>query len=307
MKKLTPFFFGVLLLLSGCGDFLAAPTPAPTATATATATATITPTPSSTPTPTQTFTPTPTATAVRVVFGPGSITLPILLYHHVQPVAYLNRFIVPPEHFEQQMKLLADWGYETITVEQLTQAIVNGAELPPRPILITFDDGDAGIFENAFPVMQKYGFKAVFYLVSNYLNAPEFVTTDQVKVLINAGWEIGSHGLGHLDLTKSQGHQEDETRESKRRLEEMFGVPVNSFAYPFGAIDASSANYVVYAGYIAAMGLGPFPSQGLNNRYYLQRWEVEGDFKIADLAAFLPWKGDEALIPADAPLMTPTP
>ncbi len=301
MKKTIPFFMCVLFFVFGCGNF-PTPIPTPTLTLTPTATATITLTPSSTPTVTPTFTPQPTATAVRVWIGPGAVTLPILLYHHVQPVAYLNRYIVPPERFEQQMKLLSDWGYETITVEQLTQAIVNGAELPPRPILITFDDGDAGVFENTFPVLEKYGFKAVFYLVSNYINTPDFVTTDQVKTLIDAGWEIGSHGLSHIDLSQSPNRQQDEIVESKRRLEAMFGVPVNSFAYPFGIIDPASANYVVFAGYSVAMGLGPFPNQGLDNRYYLQRWEMHGDYGIADLAAFLPWKGDPSLIPADAAL-----
>lgn len=311
MKKVILFALGVSVLLSGCGGFLAAPTATstpqpPTETPTPlppTATATITLTPTVTPT----LTPQPTPTSTRVAQGPGWITLPVLLYHHIQSTPYFSRYRVPPERFEQQMKLLHDWGYETITTDQLVQAITVGADLPPRPILITFDDGDVDVYENAFPIMQKYGLKGVFYLVADYIDQPNYISADQVKEMAAAGWEIGSHSLTHIDLVQYPERARAEVVESKQKLEAMIGVPVKTFAYPFGRADSGTIDYVQFAEYIAGMGLGYTPDQGPGNLFFLQRWEVQSSFELKSFMAYLPWKGDMSVVPTDIPLATLSP
>ena len=154
---------------------------------TATLPPTLTATASLTPTLTLTPSPSPTATTTRVAQGPGIVNIPILLYHHVQNTDYYSRYRVPPENFEQQMKLLHDWEYTTITTDMLVQAITKGAALPSRPILITFDDGDVDVFENAFPIMQKYGFTGVFYLVANYVGQPDYISVAQIKEMTRRG------------------------------------------------------------------------------------------------------------------------
>ena len=318
MKKILWLTLGVSLLLSGCGGLFATPTLTPTAAPTETltplpptATATVTLTPTITPT----LTPQPTPTSTRVVQGPGHVTIPILLYHHIQSTVTYSRYRVPPEKFDQQMQLLHNWGYETITTEMLVKAITEGAELPPRPILITFDDGDVDIYQYAFPIMAKYGFKGVYYLVANYVDQPNFISVTQVQEMAAAGWEIGSHSLNHIDLTLSPERQRAEVVESKQRLEEMLGVPILTFAYPFGKADSGTVDYVHFAQYIAAMGLGFTADQWESNLFFLQRWEVQSTFDMKAFTAYLPWKGDPALIPPDvtistatlAPSATPTP
>jgi peptidoglycan/xylan/chitin deacetylase (PgdA/CDA1 family) len=312
MKKIILFALGVSVLLSGCGGFAPAPTATVTLTASPASTATPLP-PTATATVTQTFTPAatftpqPSPTTTRVIQGPGQVVIPILLYHHIQSIDYVSRYRVPPERFEQQMKLLRDWGYETITTEMLVKAVTEGADLPPRPILITFDDGDVDVYENAFPIMEKYGFKGVFYLVSNYLNQPNYISVDQVRELAAAGWEIGSHSMNHLELPLFPERQRAEVVESKEQLEQMLGVPVQTFAYPFGKADGSTIDYVHFAQYIAAMGLGYTADQGKGNLFSLQRWEVQSTFEMKSFTAYLPWKGDPALIPTDIPLVTVSP
>jgi peptidoglycan/xylan/chitin deacetylase (PgdA/CDA1 family) len=308
MKKIILFVLGVSVLLSGCGGLSPAPTgtPAPTLTVTPlppTATATVT----QTFTPAATFTPQPTPTTTRVAQGPGLVTIPILLYHHIQSTDYLSRYRVPPERFEQQMKLLYDWGYETITTEMLVKAITEGADLPPRPFLITFDDGDVDVYENAFPIMEKYGFKGVFYLVSNYLGQPNYINVDQVKEMAAAGWEIGSHSMNHLELPLYPERQRAEVVESKQQLEKTLGVSVQTFAYPFGKATSGTIDYVHFAKYIAGMGLGYTAEQGKGNLFFLQRWEVQSTFDMRAFTAYLPWKGDPAFVPTDIPLVTVSP
>ncbi len=253
------FSLGSILLLSGCRNtplpFPATetPTPTPAPTQTPTATATVTPSPSITPT----VTPSPIPTATWVAQGPGVITVPIILYHHIAVSSVTSNYYVPPEKFEAQMKLLHDWGYSTITTQMLVEAIRNGIPLPPRPIIITFDDGDASVYMNAFPIMQKYGFTGVAYIVYYYMNTDGYMTSEQLKQLAAAGWEIGSHSLTHKNLQQFADRQRDEIVESRRKLEAELGVPVLTFAYPFGVLNNSAVNYVRSAGYIATMGLGP--------------------------------------------------
>src|SRR6185436_19517871 len=158
-------------------------------------------------------------------------------------------------------------GYQTISVELLARAINQGAELPPKPILLTFDDGSDTTYTTAQPIMQRYGFTGVSYIVYYYVGLTHYMTADQIRSIHAAGWEIGSHGLSHKDLTVPPYRQEDEIAESRRRLASLVGVPVLSFAYPFGAYDEDALNYVHLAGYIAAMGLGNESLQGNKNLF----------------------------------------
>jgi peptidoglycan/xylan/chitin deacetylase (PgdA/CDA1 family) len=300
---------GLILFAAGCGNvdlsFLATKTPTPTLTPTPTSTATATVTPS--PTITPTFTPSPIPTATWVVQGPTLVRIPIILYHRIAVSPINSDYYVPPEHFAEQMKLLHDWGYATITTQMLVMAIQEGIALPPRPILITFDDGTRSIYDSAFPVMQKYGFTGVAYIVNNYMDSQDqiYMRPEQVKELAAAGWEVGSHSLSHIDLTHFPERQRNEIVESRERLESELGVPVLSFAYPFGALDGPTVDYVHYAGYIAAMGLGPTVDQGIGNLFNLQRRDIKGSYDLRLFASFLPWQGDPAFLPTVTPTSTP--
>jgi peptidoglycan/xylan/chitin deacetylase (PgdA/CDA1 family) len=216
--------------------------------------------------------------------------VPILLYHHIgYSLQGETVYYVAPEAFDQQMSLLYRWGYKTISVDLLARAINEGAQLPPKPILLTFDDGSESTYSAALPILQRYGFTGVSYVVLNYIGIPRYMTVEQIRALYAAGWEIGSHGLSHIDLTSSPRKQEAEVSESRKRLEKWLGVPVTSFAYPFGVYDDDSLYYVHLAGYIAAMGLGKGSLQGQNNLFYLYRQPVSGTDDLEAFARLLPW------------------
>lgn len=231
--------------------------------------------------------------------GPNEVIVPILLYHHVgyslqgEAVYYIS-----PETFDQQMNLLYQWGYKTISVELLARAIDQGAELPPKPIILTFDDGSETTYTTALPILQRYGFTGVSYIVFNYVGIPLYMNTDQIHALHAAGWEIGSHGLSHVDLTTRPDRQSDEIVESRRRLQSLLGIPVSSFAYPFGAYDSSSLEYVHQADYMAAMGLGKEALQGKKNLFYLYRQSIKGTDSLQTFASMLPWRQDQLDLPA---------
>ena len=255
--------------------------------------------PSETPTPTVTFTPTLTLEPQWYMQGPGEVIVPILLYHHIGfSLQGDNVYYVAPDLFDKQMNLLYQWGYRTISVEMLAKALTEGAELPPKPILLTFDDGSETIYQNALPIMQRYDFTGTAYIVYNYIGTSNYMTADQIRALYVAGWEVGSHSLSHSDLTMHPDRQMDEIVGSRRRLESLLGIPVMSFAYPFGAYDSDSLHYVHQAGYIAAMGLGNESLQGNKNLFYLYRQAVEGSEDLKAFALHLPWRQDQYDLPA---------
>jgi peptidoglycan/xylan/chitin deacetylase (PgdA/CDA1 family) len=231
--------------------------------------------------------------------GPNEVIVPILLYHHIgYSLQGETVYYVSPEAFDQQMNLLYQWGYKTISVELLVRAISQGAELPPKPILLTFDDGSETTYTTAQPIMQRYVFTGVSYLVYNYIGIPRYMNADQIRALYASGWEIGSHGLSHVDLTARPERQGDEIVESRRSLETLLGFPVLSFAYPFGAYDDSSLEYVHKAGYTSAMGLGNETLQGSKNLFYLYRQPVEGTDTLQTFASMLPWRQEQMDLPA---------
>jgi peptidoglycan/xylan/chitin deacetylase (PgdA/CDA1 family) len=147
----------------------------------------------------------------------------------------------------------------------------------------------------------------VAYIVGNYMGTDGYMDAGQIKELVAAGWEIGSHSRSHRDLRElDPAVQREEIVVAREVLQEQIGVPVNSFAYPFGSINNAAVDYVKFAGYTSAMGLGYTSDQGRGNLYWLQRRDVKGSYDIRQFAAFLPWQGDPAYLPAETPTPTAT-
>jgi peptidoglycan/xylan/chitin deacetylase (PgdA/CDA1 family) len=296
------------MLLTGCSSALVVanvpthslpPLPSETATLTPfmavpnTPTLTITLTPTATSTPTMTPSPTPlpsaTPTATWMFNEAGKVTAPILLYHHVADIEPTGRYYISPAIFEQQLAALKQWGYTAVTISSIVDALTKGADLPARPVVITFDDGDADVYQNAFPIMQKYGFVGTFYLVGLTLNARSIVTSEQVGEMITAGWEIGSHSMSHIDLTQNHDAILYEAGTSKANLSKELNVKVNTFSYPYGLIDPFVVGKVIDYGYKAGVGLGESYVHTWNDLYYLNRLEVQSSYDMDKFASLLPW------------------
>jgi peptidoglycan/xylan/chitin deacetylase (PgdA/CDA1 family) len=296
MKRKLLLIAGISFLITACG-LRSFPIPIPTITATNLSQ------PEIVTVPAVSSTPSLVPTMPTFVFqGPDTVLVPILLYHHVDVSLRDSQYYVSPAKFEEQMKLLRDWGYTTITSELLVKAIKDGADLPPRPIIITFDDGNLDNYTTAFPIMQKYGFTGVVYIVGLYMGAPQFMNTDQIKEMVSAGWEVGSHSMSHLDLNSLNPEQQRyEIIDSRRYLENRLGVPVLTFSYPFGVNNIPIINYAYSAGYIAAVGIGYTNDQSKSYLFALQRRAINGTENLITFASLLPWQGDFTYLPTETP------
>ena len=184
--------------------------------------------------------------------------VPILVYHHVsQSVAggssALRRMTVTAEVFAKQMQYLQDNGYHVITFPDLADYFDGGKELPNLPIIISFDDGWATQFEYAVPYLEKYHFPATFFVVTDYIGRPGFISWPQLQTLVTEGMTIGSHSRSHPRLNKISDSEKlwDQIYNSKAILETQLEAPVEEFAYPYGSFDARAAEVVKLAGYRA--------------------------------------------------------
>ena len=216
------------------------------------------------------------------------INTPVLLYHHISDEPKFRNYAVSIKDFSDQMSALKARGYETVTISSLVNAIKFGAPLPERPVVITFDDGTLDVYQNAYPVMQALGFVGTFYLVGNYIDSPDYVSTEQVKNLLEAGWEIGSHSMTHADLSKTM----DLNRElygSKEYLEKAFNVPINTIAYPFGMVNPQVFEKTIDYGYSGASGLGLSWEHSYSSVYYLNRIEIKYGQSLEAFNELMPW------------------
>lgn len=172
---------------------------------------------------------------------PEDFTIPIFCYHHVHPYMK-NNINTKPWMFERHLKFFKNQGYETILSKDIEKFKYNWRKnilgKNKRPIIITFDDGNRSVYKYAFPIMKKYNFKGIIFLISNMVRSGQtrnYLCKKEIKELIKNGWEIASHSCSHLFMHKcSINKLIEEISQSRLKLEQMFDVNVLSFAYPYG-------------------------------------------------------------------------
>jgi peptidoglycan/xylan/chitin deacetylase (PgdA/CDA1 family) len=202
---------------------------------------------------------------------PGPV--PILEYHAIQPPvagATYPQLFVPQADFQHQMQWLKDHGYEAVTLDQVETAWYTDGELPPKPIVVSFDDGYLSQYVAAFPELEHLGWKGVLNLIAQGSDLPDA----DVKKMLDAGWELASHTITHPDLTTlSPAQLQREVAGSRQILRRRFGVAVNNFCYPSGRYDSTVISAVHRAGYVGAESEVPGLASAAHP-YILNRIEV---------------------------------
>lgn len=253
-------------------------------------TPTDTPAPSATPTHTPTLTPQPTPPAQDI-----TLAVPILMYHYVSAppsnADVIRRDLsVTPDQFESHLALLRQAGYETISLEQLAYALTQQAPLPPKPIILTFDDGYRDQYENAFPLLRKYGYTATFFIFTEPIDTynVDYLTWEMVTEMHRAGMEFGSHSYRHSDLS---GRDTDflvyEILGSKEAIEQRIGEPVRFFSYPSGRYDDLTIRVLISANFWGAVTTEWGVEQSYKRRFETPRIRIRGNDTAEDLAAKL--------------------
>lgn len=215
---------------------------------------------------------------------PGPV--PILEYHVLGPApagaAYPELWVSRPD-FHREMDWLERHGYEAVTLEQVEDAWYRGAALPPKPVVISFDDGYRPQFTYALPELRRHGWAGLLNLKAEGSD----LYPSNVRAMIHAGWELAAHTIHHSDLTTLDGAAlREEVAGSRAILRREYGVPVENFCYPAGRFDGTVVAAVEAAGYRGATT----EVRGYASRrrpYELDRFEILGSSGVAGLAADL--------------------
>jgi peptidoglycan/xylan/chitin deacetylase (PgdA/CDA1 family) len=187
--------------------------------------------------------------------------VPILCYHQVRDWKSTDSkrsrdYIVPVAAFRAQMKILADSGYQTILPDQLYNYLAYGDPLPEKPVMLTFDDADLDQYTLAYPEMNKYGFKGVFFIMTVALGKPRYMSKDQLKELSDQGHILGSHTWDHKNVKKYEAADWPiQVDKPSKLLESISGRPVEYFAYPFGLWNPEAIPFLKERGFKAAFQL----------------------------------------------------
>ena len=215
-----------------------------------------------------------TLPASAVTVEQDNRTVLVLNYHKIANEH--KSLSVTLDDFEQHMKWLQEYGFTCITPGQLYDFVANGADLPEKPVLITFDDGYKDNYTNAFPIMKKYGMKGTIFVVTGFLGVYDnYLTWDQAKELLEAGFNIESHTYSHKSMTEAS--DEDITKElvkSRQTIKEKLGIDSDFMAYPTGTYNLHIAELVKEAGYKGAFTIKYDNVSRDSNVYALERVPV---------------------------------
>jgi len=193
----------------------------------------------------------------------------IAMYHSVGDCSEdPYRVTVTPDRLDRQLSWLSRRGLRGVSVSALLAAPTRGGLVG-----LTFDDGYADFLDHALPVLTSHGFGATLFVLPGRLGGDNawdplgprkpLLTADGIREAAEAGVEIGSHGLTHVDLTQADDVTlKSEIVESRALLEELTGTPVGGFCYPYGTLDQRAVDTVRDAGYRYACAIDPGPING---------------------------------------------
>ncbi len=187
----------------------------------------------------------------------------VLTYHAVEDGP--APLCIEPRLFAEHVACIAASGVPALSVSELVEALRAG-EMPDPAIAVTFDDGCASAVRVAAPMLVEHSIPATFFCVAGHLGGfndwptqparthrLELASAGELAELVQAGFEIGSHGFGHAPLGSASSRiARKELEESKRMLETQAVGPVLSFAYPYGVHPSAAARELVKTEYAAA-------------------------------------------------------
>jgi len=188
----------------------------------------------------------------------------VLCYHAVSE-RWPAELSTTPRKLESQLGALVKRGYRSVTFSEALSS-------PPasKTVVITFDDGYRSVLEQALPILSRLGLVATVFVVTGYVGREEpmrwpgvdhwigtehehelvSASREQVSLLLDAGWEVGSHTRAHPHLTELDDERlGEELRRSREDCEELFGRPCRSIAYPYGDADERIVAAAGEAGY----------------------------------------------------------
>ena len=211
--------------------------------------------------------------AVWFMVGPPTWrTVPIYMFHRLDAHAR-DMWTLTPADFERRIEALRAAGYTSVTPAEIVRHLRFGAQLPRKACVITFDDGNASVLRDAAPILERHGFRAVVYLVTDGLSesgaargeiegAPALTWSEVRSMQAGGRFVFGGHSVHHVHLDHCA-DPEAEIRGCAEAIARHTGVRPDSFAYPYGAASGQAAirRLIRASGYTSAMTVNDRPTR----------------------------------------------
>ncbi|MFZ9738393.1 MAG: polysaccharide deacetylase family protein [Prochlorotrichaceae cyanobacterium] len=185
--------------------------------------------------------------------------VPVMMYHDILPEKEVF-FDVTIDELREHFELIKELDLNPISLGQLVDHLHLGTALPPKPIVLTFDDGYVGHYSSVYPLLKEYGYPATFSIFTDKVDGKivgrSTVTWEQLQEMaLDPLVTIAAHSVTHpANLTLLELSQiMQEVENSKQRLEEKLGISIEYFTYPEGHYNETVAAAVAQAGYRAAL------------------------------------------------------
>lgn len=221
--------------------------------------------------------------------------VPVLMYHEIsEPLkATWGRLAVSPAVFRDQLAYLLDVGYTTLTAGGLASLLAGGSQVPPRTVVLTFDDGFEDFHRHAVPALADHGFTATVFVTTGWVqdagakSAPRrpgrMLSWGQLTEATAAGMEAGAHSCQHPQLDQIPAMRiREELYASKASLEEKLGIPVPGLAYPYGYSNALVREVARTVGYDYGYAVRNTMTSTESDLFRLPRLTVHGSTDLSE-------------------------
>lgn len=181
--------------------------------------------------------------------------VPVLMYHSVGPEKG-NDAVITRERFAEQMNYLRQNDYHPISLDELEAYMEGRGKLPPKPVVLTFDDGYRDTYEVVFPILKKHGFRSVLFIPATFVGSR--LTWQELQEMRAAGMEIASHSYTHRDLGKmSPAEQAEEIARAKEILDRNLQQDTRYFCYPNSSYNQVTLRLLREKGFKLAFTIEP--------------------------------------------------
>jgi peptidoglycan/xylan/chitin deacetylase (PgdA/CDA1 family) len=192
--------------------------------------------------------------------------VPVLCWHQLRDwragdsASARATLICPPAAFRAQLDALHAGGYTTISPDEHLAHLTTGAPLPPKPVLLSFDDSQGSQITTGVPELARRSMRAAFFVMTVAVGKPNWMSRDDVRRLHDAGHTVAAHTYDHHRADRYTGTDwNTQLAKPRATLEAIVGAPVRHFAYPYGDWDAGDFTHLDQAGYVTGYQLAEKP------------------------------------------------
>lgn len=223
------------------------------------------------------------------------IRVPILMYHYISPLPedadpIRTDLTIDPSLFRAHVQYLSEAGYTTISLAELDTALLTGAPLPPKPIILTFDDGYIDHYTEVFPILKEHNFTGTFFIITARAdaNSADYLNWSQISEMAEAGMTMASHTKNHPDLRdRDRDFLVYEMLGSLESLAAHTDEPTLMFSYPAGQYDDLTLQIARELNIARAVTTQPGMLHTTDNRLELPRVRVHGNTSVSGLEYLL--------------------